>query len=224
MFYIKQSVAAMHKHIFAVLLLLVSCVYPPDASKEQLDEPHERQFDIVIVPGIPFEDGKWNTIMKSRVYWSKFLYDRGITENVMYSGGAVYTPYVEAEIMAMYAEKLGIDRKNIFTETMAEHSTENVYYSYKKAKKLGFTRIALASDPFQSKMLRSFIRKKLNDDVHVLPFIMDTLKAMEPTMTDPEIDYRKAFVADFTPLTERESWRERFRGTLGLRIDTSAYN
>lgn len=155
----------MIRYIFLLSILVTSCVYHPDTTKEQLNEPHEREFDIVIVPGIPFENGKWDRIMKSRVYWSKFLYDKGITENIMYSGGAVYTPYIEAEIMAMYAEKLGIDRKNIFTETKAEHSTENVYYSYRKAKKLGFERIALASDPFQTKMLRSFIRRKLNDDV-----------------------------------------------------------
>jgi uncharacterized SAM-binding protein YcdF (DUF218 family) len=214
----------MYKLIMIISLMAVSCIYHPKASKEQINEPHERKFDAVIVPGYPFSDGKWNKIMKGRIYWAKFLYDKGITDNIIFSGGAVYTPYIEAEIMAMYAEEIGIDRRHIFTETMAQHSTENVYYSYKKARKLGFRKIALASDPFQTKMLKGFIRKRLNDDVHILPFIPDTLKLLEPEMTDPEIDYNRAYVSNFRTLKQKQSWLERFRGTLGLQIDTTAYN
>jgi hypothetical protein len=162
--------------------------------------------------------------MKGRVYWSKYLYDKGIARNIMYSGSAVYTPYYEAEIMALYAEKLGIQKENIYTETLAEHSTENIYYGYEKARKLGFKRIALASDPFQTKMLRRFTRKIVDPDVGIIPFVMDTLKAMEPKMSDPEIDYQEAYVSDFTALPERKSFLERLRGTRGFAIDTTAYS
>jgi uncharacterized SAM-binding protein YcdF (DUF218 family) len=34
----------------------------------------------------------------------------------------------------MEEASIGIPRENIFTETKAEHSTENIYYSYKKAQ------------------------------------------------------------------------------------------
>jgi hypothetical protein len=141
----------------------------------------------------------------------------------MYSGSAVYSPYCEAKIMALYAEKLGMRKENIFTETRAEHSTENIYYSYKKARKLGFHRIALASDPFQTKMLRSFIRKKMKAEIGLIPMVTDTLKAIESTMTNPRIDYSKAFVDHFTALPDRENFLKRLRGTQGLDIDTSAY-
>lgn len=180
-------------------------------------------YDIVIVPGVPFEDSAWSWVMKGRVYWSKYLYDKGITQNVMYSGSAVYTNYIEADIMALYAEKLGIPGGHIYMETHAEHSTENVYYSYKMARKLGFERIALATDPFQAKMLKRFTKKILSPDVGIIPFVADTLEALQPTMIDPEIDYQKAFVKDFTPLPERENWWQRFRGTRGLDIDTTVY-
>ena len=183
----------------------------------------KENYEIIIVPGVPFENGKWSYTMKGRVYWSKYLYDNGITKNIMYSGSAVYSPYCEAEIMALYAEKIGIRKENIFTETFAEHSTENVYYSYKKAKKLGFSRIALASDPFQTKMLRRFTRKIVNDKVGLIPFVSDTLIIMESGMIDPEIEYQKAFVTDFKPLPERESFFKRLKGTRGLEIDTCAY-
>ena len=95
-----------------------------------------------------------------RVYWAKFLFDKGIAKNIMFSGSSVYSPYYESIIMSMYAEAIGIPKENIFIETKAEHTTENVYYSYKKALELGFKNIAVASDPFQTKMVSRFTRKK----------------------------------------------------------------
>jgi hypothetical protein len=88
---------------------------------------------------------------------------------------------------------------------------------------MGFERIALATDQFQSKMLKRFTKKVVSRNVGIIPFVIDTLAAMQPQMVDPEIDYQKAFVNDFTALPERESRRERFRGTRGLDIDTTVY-
>lgn len=188
-----------------------------------LEESKKNPYDIVIVPGVPFEDSTWSWTMKGRIYWSKYLYDNGITKNVIYSGSAVYTPYIEGEIMALYGIALGIPAENVFSETLAEHSTENVYYSYKKARKLGFERIALATDQFQAKMLKRFTKKIVSSEVGIIPFVVDTLKALQPTMTDPEIDYKDAFVNNFTALPEKVSFRERFRGTRGLDIDSTLY-
>jgi uncharacterized SAM-binding protein YcdF (DUF218 family) len=204
-------------------LLLSSCTFSKKACLRMLEESRKAPYDIIIVPGVPFEEGNWSWVMKGRVYWSKYLYDNGITKNIMYSGSAVYSPYVEGRIMALYAVALGIPEENVFSETLAEHSTENVYYSYKKARKLGFERIALATDQFQAKMLKRFTKKVVSPEVGIIPIVVDTLEALQPTMTDPEIEYQDAFVNDFTPLTDRESFRERFRGTRGLDIDTTFY-
>ena len=95
-------------------------------------------YDVIIVPGFPFHGKQWDDVMRMRVVWSAFLYEKGIAKNVIYSGSAVYSPFIEAKIMALYGEALGIDSLSIFTEHNAEHSTENVYYSYHMAKKLGF--------------------------------------------------------------------------------------
>ena len=162
--------------------------------------------------------------MKARVYWSKYLYERGIAKNIMYSGSAVYTPYYEAQIMSLYAQAIGIPKEHIFTETAAEHSTENIYYSYKKAKLLGFKKIALASDPFQTKLLKRFTRKRVDANVRLIPFITDTLKLIEPHMTDPMIDHQQAFKKDFISITKRENFWKRLNGTRGGNLDTSLYN
>ncbi|HEY4154109.1 MAG TPA: YdcF family protein, partial [Puia sp.] len=126
-------------YIFYPVLTLLSCSYSSKATKKLYQQALDKQpYDAIIVPGVPFEIGQWSRVMKGRIYWSKFLFDRGITRNIIYSGSAVYTPYIEADIMAGYAIALGIPKEHVFRETHAEHSTENVYYSYKLARSLGF--------------------------------------------------------------------------------------
>lgn len=175
----------------------------------------EGPFDAIIVPGVPFDSKLWSRTMKGRVYWSYYLYKKGIAKNVIYSGSAVYSPYVEAKIMALYGEALGIAPENIFVESKAEHSTENIYYSYQLAKKNGFTKIALASDPFQSKLLQSF-SKRHTPSVKMIPMVFDTLVAI--SKNDPVIDSKKAFVPNFISITQRESFWERLKGTQGKKI------
>ena len=210
--------------IFLLYGVITGCTYSAKSSQRLFEEAQQKApFDIIIVPGIQFENERWDTVMKGRIYWSKYLFDKGITKNIMYSGAAVYTPYYEAEIMAMYARAIGIPEENIYTETLAEHSTENIYYGYKKALQLGFTHIALASDPFQTKMLRKFIRKKVNKDIAIIPFVIDTLKMLQPSMTEPSIPYQQAFKKDFRSIKERESFWHRLRGTISGNMDTTAY-
>jgi len=219
----RYALVASGMGFLSVVLLLNSCAFSSRASRNLLEESVTKGYDIIVVPGVPFENGQWSPTMKGRIYWSKYLYDMGIARNVMYSGSAVYSPYIEAEIMALYAERIGIPVANIFTEKLAEHSTENIFYSYRKARKLGYESIALASDPFQTKMLKAFTRKKVSPDVGLIPIVYDTLRALESGMTDPEIDHQKAFEKDFIPLPQRENFFKRFRGTRGVDIDTSAY-
>jgi uncharacterized SAM-binding protein YcdF (DUF218 family) len=207
-----------------IIFLVASCSFSNKAATKLFEQYKNKSFDIIVVPGVPLENGKWSRIMKGRIYWSKYLYDHGIAKNIMYSGSSVYSPYYEGEVMALYAKALGIPAEHIFTETKAEHSTENIYYSYKKAKKLGFHTIALASDPFQSKSLKKFTRKKVDPAVAIIPMVIDTMKMIEPTMTDPEIDYQKAYNPNFISLTKREGFWKRLRGTMGKNIDTNAYD
>lgn len=208
----------------ACFLLLQACSFTSKATRKLLHRSQAGEpFDVIVVPGVPFENGQWSQVMKIRVLWSKYLYDKGIAKNVMYSGSSVYTPYVEAKIMALYAEALGIPKANIYTETKAEHSTENIYYSSKLARKLGFRRIALASDPFQTKMLKKFTRRKVDPDIALIPMVFDTVHVMGLQTPDPVIDPESARVKNFVPITDRESFWQRFRGTQGKRLDPEAY-
>src|SRR5687768_9670260 len=89
------------------VILLQACQFSKKTAQRLYNEAGKQQFDVVIVPGVPFENKLWSRTMKGRVYWAKHLYEKGITKNLIFSGGAVYSPYTEAEIMALYATALG---------------------------------------------------------------------------------------------------------------------
>lgn len=217
------------KHFLPSILLLIisvsitSCMFTQSKAKRLYDKASTKKYDIIVVPGIPLQNGQWDSIMKGRVYWAKFLYDKGITKNIMFSGSSVYSPYYEGEVMALYAIALGVPKENVFTETKAEHSTENLYYGYYKSKQLGFKMIALATDPFQGKQLSSYAKLRLNRDIGIIPFVIDSLKSLWPVMIHPVIDYQKAYNKDFVDIKERESGWKRFKGTMSWNIDHKAY-
>lgn len=201
-------------HMLTVAIVSIAAC---GSSEKAFDQARDRMpFDAVIVPGVPF-DTSWSDVMKARVLWSHHLYVTGITKNIIYSGSAVYSPYVEARIMALYAKELGIPEENIFTEEKAEHSTENIFYSFYLAKDLGFNRIALATDPYQNAMVRSFAKgKELN--VSFVPAIFDTIR-LNYSAINVLIDPSWAWVGDdFVPLPKRESFFKRLRGTMGRNL------
>jgi len=192
----------------------VSCAKNPNEKLQEINA--KGPYDAIIVPGVPYADEDWSKILMARIYWSYYLYSNGYTKNIIYSGSAVYTPYVESKIMAMYGKQMGVPEENIYTETRAEHSVENVYYSYQLAKEKGFSKIALATDPFQSKWMEGPSKRM---DVHIdfIPFsteMMDTLKVI-----NYEINAEKAYVEDFVALDERKNFFQRLRGTLGGNLD-----
>jgi uncharacterized SAM-binding protein YcdF (DUF218 family) len=204
---------------------MASCIAPRKGPQQLYAKAVQKGkvYDAIIVPGIPFNKGHWDSVMKARVIWAWVLYKNGITKNVIFSGAAVYTPYKESVIMGLYAEKLGIPKEHIFYDVKARHSTENVYYSYLEAKKQGFKCLALATDPFQSFMLKGFLSKRFGTPIDRLPFIVDTLKMYNHF--NPTINPRAAKVSDkeFESITQQESFFRRFSGTIGRDIDWSIY-
>ncbi len=196
--------------------LLYQCTWMyPSAQKTNNKYLKNAPYEIIIVPGFPHSNEEWSQVIKMRVIWAKYLFDKGYTKNIMFSGSAVYSPYIESKIMAKYAIALGIPKENIFTEEQARHSTENLYYSWTRAKELGFTKIALASDPFQTNNLRAF-KQRWGINVGLLPIVFKTLATLDHT--EPKIDPSSAYVKDFVSITETETFAERINGTLGNNI------
>lgn len=203
-------------HVFlALALLLTHCSFSQYAKKSYELAKKEKPFDVIIVPGVPYEKENTTSVMKMRIFWAKHLYDSGFARNIIFSGSAVYSPFVESIAMKVIADSLGIPSEHTFSETKAEHSTENIYYSWKMAKSMGFRKIALATDPFQSRLLKSFARKYC-PGVKAIPIVLETLDI--DGMALPIIDTTSAYVPNFVSITKREGFWQRFNGTMGKRI------
>lgn len=205
--------------LLLVMALLSSCaLFQPSASKlnKRALAAHP-QYDAVIVPGVPFIPPQWDMTMQMRVLWGVHLYKRGFTKKIIMSGSSVYSPYVEAKIMKLYAMQLGVPEQDIIIEDRALHSTENVWYGYKLAKSMGYQHVALSTDPFQTRMTYRFGKRRIKE-LYFLPVIFDTLKTIP--RTTPVIDYAPLKLdSTFKPITETQSFWYRFRGTMGKHID-----
>ena len=199
-----------------IFLIFIGCSSLFHSTKGTFAKGLEHQpYDVIIVPGYPYEGESWNTVIKMRVTWAKYLFDKGYTKNIIFSGGAVYSQYVESRIFKAYAVAKGVPSENIFTEENAEHSVENIYYSYRIAKDKGFKKIALATDAFQTNNTRRFIRK-YDLDIQLLPVIMDTLFTLD--RSEPKIDPSIALCDSFVSIKERQSLTRRLSGTFGKHI------
>src|SRR5688572_11818747 len=147
-------------HVFMGLaLVLTQCSFSKYAERSYARAKKEKPYDVIIVPGVPYDKSATTSVMTLRLYWAKHLYDSGYTKNIIFSGSSVYTHFVEGIAMKVMADSLGIPPDHTFYETKAEHSSENVYYSWKMAKEKGFEKIAVATDPYQAALLRKFIRR-----------------------------------------------------------------
>lgn len=202
------------------LLLTSSCADKKFALKYLVKAKQEAPYDAIIVTGIPYTDSSNNgLIYTARILWSKYLFDHHITKNIIYSGSAVSTKYYEGRAMKIVADSLGVPTDHTFAEIRAEHSTENVYYGMKMAHKLGFKKLAVAADPFQVKLLRSFLKKRCNN-MALIPIVYDSVIHDRNTWPSllPKVDYSSAVDTSFVRLSDRESFGERWRGTRGKHI------
>lgn len=208
----------------SLIFALSACAFSQRKSRKLLEAAKNEKYDVIIVPGIPYDQESWTKLMQGRVYWAKYLYDSGITKKVMFSGSAVYSPYYESKIMGMYGEAAGIPKEDILVEIRAEHSTENVYYSYHKSKNLGYKKVALATDPFQAKGVKSFVKRKISKNIGFIPFVFDTLSPRAKDLGNLSIADSLAFEPKFKSITEREGFFKRLRGTLGKNINKEYYS
>ena len=160
-------------------------------------------FDVVIVPGLPYDSSKINPLFKARLLWAKELYENGITKHIIFSGSAVHSPYIESLIMKMMADSMGIPTHQTFVEDKALHSNENVSYGVALADKMGFQKIAIATDPIQSLVIKKYTKDK-HKNVSILPFSIKSMPLYYKG-TLPKVNEENAYVCDFIPLREREN-------------------
>lgn len=198
-------------------LLIISILFTFQAFSQSGKEKME-VYDAVIIPGFPYSpEGKMNAIYRMRLAWAYELYSTGRTKHIILSGGAVHSPFVEAEIFALYLMKAGIPAEALILERNAEHSMENVFYSMEIAQRHGFEKVAIATDFWQSGMIMT-IGKLYGHDLAEVDFLPAKFSIVNRYWKSFEydIDDQLAMVDTFTPLVDRKDKETRKRGTHGL--------
>jgi uncharacterized SAM-binding protein YcdF (DUF218 family) len=174
-----------------------------------------KPYDVIIVPGFPSDSGKINGVLAERIGWACYLYKNGFTKHIIFSGSAVYTPYIESEVMRLYAIQIGIPAEVIFTETNAEHTTENLYYGYRMARDMGFKKIAFASQAAQTSFMKPF-RRKFKLQLDMLPLVTDSLRKYAYEFKS--LSAIEALKSDFVSIEKRENMIQRYMGTRGSKV------
>lgn len=174
--------------------------------KEKVEKSNKKYFsrapyDVAIIPGYPYSTKPEFALLDCRMNWAKELYDKGIVKNFIFSGGAIHTPYVEAQVMKIIADTLGIPLEHVFLEEHAPHSYQNLTYGTKLAKELGFKNIAVATDPYQFAYMRLMMGAA--PGVGILTFSPDSAVAKKYFQPLPYYNPKDAFVKDFVPLEEK---------------------
>lgn len=221
MFMKITSIVAYTSVFFVLLFHITSCSwfnkkYYTDPTLYNQQALNHGPYDVLIVTGYPYDKDSMNFVLKTRVYWAWYLYQKGMAKNIIFSGSAVYTPYIEGKIMALYAMQLGIPSEHIFVEDQAEHSIENLYYSYRIAEEQGFKSIALGTEVAQASFIKSLNDHRFHFKVDFIPIIYDSIYNLQ--QIKPDFKQEDAYKDDFVSLVERESAWKRIQGTRGRKV------
>ena len=161
------------------------------------------RFDAVIIPGCPSEeDGSLSACQMSRAAWAAILWQRGVAGAFITSGAAVHSRYVEADAIAAGMVALGVPADRIWLEPNALHTDENMYFSLRIARALGFHRVAVASQKGHAAWSCRMLEDWGLTSCGAFSVDMDAVLASHPLQrlhgvhTDP--------MRDWQPLVERE--------------------
>ncbi|MGB1247267.1 MAG: YdcF family protein [Chitinophagales bacterium] len=202
--------------VLSFFILLQSCYSGYFVADRQYKSAiQQAPYDVIIVPGFPYQEGEQGYTLLSRILWADYLYKNGHAKHIVFSGAAVYTPHYEAEIMRLYALELGIPSDIIHTENEARHGVENLYYSYLMAIENDWQKIAIATDNAQVLTIAPY-GKPLSNKVAFLPMIMDEIKDADLAfLQSVNINDSIAFKENFTSYTETSNALQRLLRSSG---------
>ncbi len=107
------------------------------------------RFDAIIVLGSPADDDDNPTPTQlARVTEAVHEYEHGVATRLILTGGAVYTPFVEARVMARTAHAQGIPDSAIFVEPEARNTIQNACFAVRIMKANGWRSAEVVSSPY----------------------------------------------------------------------------
>jgi hypothetical protein len=161
------------------------------------------RYDVVVIPGCPSEeDGALSDCQMSRAAWGAILWQRGVAGGFITSGAAVHSRYVEADAIAAGLAALGVPAERIWLEPNALHTDENMYFSLRVARTLGFAHVAVASQKGHAAWSCRMLEDWGVRDCGAFSVDMDAVLASHPRERLRAV--RTGAVTDWIPLAERE--------------------
>lgn len=194
-------------------LLTVLSLHFRASARLEVQKPPAEPFDAIIVPGCPSAaDGSLTRCQLRRAMWAVILWERGYARHFITSGGAVASPYIEADALAAAMTALGVPAERIYLDPHALHTDENIYNAWQIARQQGWSRLAVASDRGQAvgacEMLEEWHKS-------CGAFSMDYVLVEQRLQAAPQLQAiraEKVPAASFVPLKQREAERARRLG------------
>ena len=105
-------------------------------------------FDTIIVLGNPARpDGTPSPEQRERVLEGVREYRAGIAPRLILTGGAAHNQFVEAHVMAQFAESQGVPASALIEEGQAQNTIQNIYFSAQIMHSHGWSSAEVVSSP-----------------------------------------------------------------------------
>ena len=123
--------------------------------------PPHKSFDVIIVLGNPANaNGSPSLLMASRVEKAVQIAKSGQASRLLMTGGGVYNDFVEAEVMAQYAQQLGIATSDVFVENQARDTFQNARLSAEFCQRQGWHQVMVVTSKFHLARARRIFRRE----------------------------------------------------------------
>jgi uncharacterized SAM-binding protein YcdF (DUF218 family) len=108
----------------------------------------QSRFDAIIVLGSPANaDGSPSPAQRERVLEGVREYRANVAPRLIMTGGAAHNSYVEAAVMAQFAEQQGVPESAVTIEPQAHNTIQNAYYSVRIMQAHGWHSAEVVSSP-----------------------------------------------------------------------------
>jgi uncharacterized SAM-binding protein YcdF (DUF218 family) len=105
-------------------------------------------FDTIIVLGTPANpDGTPSPEQRERTLEGVREYKAGVAPSLILTGGPAHNQFVEAHVMATFAESQGVPPTAIFEEDRAQNTVQNIFYSQRIMNEHGWSNAEVVSSP-----------------------------------------------------------------------------
>ncbi len=139
------------RFLAGVGLLVVATFLAVVVSFETVPTSNTRltHFDTIIVLGCPAElDGQPSTEEITRVTEAVQEFKAGRAGHMLFTGGPTENTFVEGQVMADLAEKMGVPASDVVVENQAHDTVQNIYFSYKLMQQRGWKSAEVVSSSY----------------------------------------------------------------------------